>query len=166
MIRRAWSVLKSRGSMAVLQAVGRRVFPPRLKCYTAAAPLMSGKRGLEIGGPSGLFVRRGRFPAYGIAGSLDNCNFSRTTIWEGTIQEGPTFTYDPRHEPGMQYILEATDLSAIATGRYDFVLSSHVLEHCANPLRALREWMRITTAGGAIVLVIPHKEAPSTTVAR
>ena len=58
----------------------------------------------------------------------------------------------------MQYILEATDLSAIAAERYDFVLSSHMLEHCANPLRALREWMRIITVGGAVVLVVPHKE--------
>ena len=158
MIRRAWSVLESGGPMAVLQAIGRRIVPPRLKCFSAAAPLMSGKRGLEIGGPSWLFARRGQFPAYGVAGSLDNCNFSSTTIWEGAIQSGPTFTYDPRHEPGTQYILEATDLSAIAAERYDFVLSSHMLEHCANPLRALREWMRIITAGGAIVLVIPHKE--------
>ncbi len=41
---------------------------------------------------------------------------------------------------------------------YDFVLSSHALEHVANPLLALVEWVRSIKANGILTLVVPHKE--------
>jgi SAM-dependent methyltransferase len=74
------------------------------------------------------------------------------------IREGLTFRYDEQHAPGYQYIIEATDLAVIASNTYDFVLSSHTLEHTANPLRALREWLRVLKAPGLLVLVLPHKD--------
>lgn len=39
---------------------------------------------------------------------------------------------------------------------YDFVFSSHVLEHFPDPIRALREWQRV--ARRYVVCVVPHKE--------
>ena len=39
-----------------------------------------------------------------------------------------------------------------------FVASSHVLEHSANPLRALKEWFRVIKHGGYIYMVIPDKK--------
>lgn len=35
------------------------------------------------------------------------------------------------------------------------MLSSHCLEHVANPLRALGEWHRVTRPGGHLVLILP-----------
>lgn len=40
----------------------------------------------------------------------------------------------------------------------DFVLSSHVLEHIPDPIRALKEWYRVVRPGGYIFVIIPHKE--------
>jgi len=40
----------------------------------------------------------------------------------------------------------------------DFVLSSHVLEHCYDPIKTLKEWVRVTKSGGYIFMIIPHKE--------
>src|SRR3569833_417437 len=40
----------------------------------------------------------------------------------------------------------------------DFVLSSHMLEHSANPLKALREWLRVLKPGGTLLLVLPHRD--------
>jgi SAM-dependent methyltransferase len=142
----------------LLAALRRRLRPRRVNCYAAITDAMCGKAGLEIGGPSSVFSRHSLLPAYAIAGSIDNVNFGRETVWEGTIQEGRTFAYDARHAPGRQFVLEATDLAAIADGRYDFVLSSHTIEHVANPLRALREWVRTLKGGGLLVLVVPHHE--------
>ena len=39
----------------------------------------------------------------------------------------------------------------------DYVASSHVLEHVANPLAALREWYRVLRHQGIIYAVIPHR---------
>ncbi len=40
----------------------------------------------------------------------------------------------------------------------DFVVSSHVLEHFPDPIRALREWHRVTRKGGYIFMIIPHRD--------
>ena len=141
-----------------MRALVRRVRRPRLRCYSASLPYFGGKTGLEIGGPSYVFKRGGIFPVYSAAARVDNCTFSPQTIWEGRIEEGDTFRYDDRRPPGRRYIAEASSLGAIATAAYDFVLSSHTLEHLANPLAALTEWKRVLKVGGALALVVPHKE--------
>ncbi len=45
----------------------------------------------------------------------------------------------------------------VGTGSYDFVLASHVLEHVANPLRALREWKRVLKPEGVLLVLVPDK---------
>lgn len=40
----------------------------------------------------------------------------------------------------------------------DFVISSHVLEHFTNPVKALLEWDRVVKPGGIIFMIVPHKE--------
>ena len=152
------SLVRGRRASHILSSVSRRLWPNRVGSYATVADAIRDKAGLEIGGPSDVFGRHSLFPAYAIAGSIDNVNFSRSTIWEGAITEGQTFTYDSRQAPGRQYILEATNLHAIPDERYDFLLSSHTIEHVANPLRALREWNRTLKVGGVLVLVVPHYE--------
>jgi len=138
--------------------VRRRVLQRRLRAFSIAEPFLTGRKGLEIGGPSSLFARGGTLPLYGIVAGLDNCNFSRTTVWAGAVDPGLTFVFDRRRPAGRQYIQEATDLAAIASASRSFLLASHTIEHCANPLAALREWTRVVDAGGLLVLVIPHKD--------
>jgi SAM-dependent methyltransferase len=114
--------------------------------------------GLEIGGPSPVFSGRSILPVYRVARSLDNCNFASTTVFQGRIGgEGRTFRY-AKNRLGLQFICEATDLSRIATEKYDFIVSSHTIEHIANPLRALLEWKRVLKRGGVLLLVCPNKE--------
>ncbi|MGE3342155.1 MAG: class I SAM-dependent methyltransferase [Vicinamibacterales bacterium] len=120
--------------------------------------LVAGRAGFEIGGPTALFARGGLLPIYPCLGALDNGNFSSQTVWEGAIHEGPTFHYDPARPPGRQFIIEASDLGRIQSEQYDVVISSHTLEHTANPLKALREWLRVLTTNGVLILVVPHKE--------
>lgn len=40
----------------------------------------------------------------------------------------------------------------------DFVISSHVLEHFADPIAALREWYRVVRPDGYVYLIVPHME--------
>jgi len=133
----------------------RDLFGLRLKAHSLFVERVRDKSGLEIGGPSGTFKGSGLVPLYASVKSLDNCVFSRTTIWEGTREDRGPFVYDPRKPAGCNYILDATDMNAIAGDAYDFVLSAHNLEHLANPVKALREWMRVTKSRGALVLILP-----------
>lgn len=119
---------------------------------------LAGRQGLEIGGPSETFGDEGSIPVYGVLKSLDNCLFSNRTIWEGEVVEGRHFNYHPLKPLGYQFILEGTELRAIPDSSYDCVLSSHTLEHIANPLGALREWKRVLRDDGLLLVVLPHKD--------
>jgi SAM-dependent methyltransferase len=135
--------------------VARRVFGRYVKSHQQFRVRVAGKAGLEIGGPSNVFRDDGPLPLYRALQSLDNCVYSVATVWEGTRAEGLTFSYYPPKENGFNFIREATDLHGIADHRYDFVLSSHSLEHTANPVKALKEWSRVVKPGGAIIILLP-----------
>lgn len=146
------------GIAGLLGAVSRRVFARPIASFREIHGFFTDAIGLEIGGPSPTFARRGLFPVYPIANRIDNCNFNAQTIWESTIEGGPTFRFDRGRPCGTQYFFEATDLSGIVSNSYDFVLSSHALEHVANPLLALTELVRCLKTDGILALVLPHKE--------
>jgi glycosyltransferase involved in cell wall biosynthesis/SAM-dependent methyltransferase len=40
----------------------------------------------------------------------------------------------------------------------EFVISSHVIEHFPDPIKALKEWRRVVRSGGYIYVIAPHKE--------
>lgn len=42
---------------------------------------------------------------------------------------------------------------------HDFVLSSHVLEHFPDPIKTLREWVRVVRPGGLLFLILPLPDA-------
>lgn len=158
MIRKTLSIHKSLGIVGLLATVGSRLVARKARSFPLCKTLLSNRVGLEIGGPSSIF-RKGRLlPIYPIVNRLDNCNFADRTIWEGSITSGITFQYD-KHKPlGRQFISEATNLNHIKSSTYDFILSSNVLEHIANPLRALHEWIRVLKEKGVLVLIFPHKD--------
>lgn len=114
-----------------------------------------GKKGIEIGGPSVIFSKE--IPIYQVINSLDGCNFSNYTIWEGNISESDEYNYY-NDKKGYQYICEASNLQAIPNENYDFLIASHCLEHCANALKTVKEWLRVLKKGGAIMLILPDKK--------
>jgi SAM-dependent methyltransferase len=140
-----------------LESIFREYFPKRMKDRHEYMAYLKGLKGLEVGGPSRVLSSKGFLPIYNVIKSLDGCNFSTNTVWEGNISAGQTFKYD-KNKVGRQYIAEASDLSVIGSETYDFVLSCHSLEHIANPIKAIMEWKRVTRDGGYILFVLPHKD--------
>jgi SAM-dependent methyltransferase len=134
------------------------MFSPTLNSFPPHTHRFAGLNGLEIGGASSFFSDKGLFPVYPLAARIDNCNFGHETTWEGQISEGSTFQFNANKAPGYQYVMEARDLGRLASDHYDFLISSHMLEHTANPLLALSEWIRVVKPGGTMVLVLPHKD--------
>lgn len=64
-------------------------------------------------------------------------------------------------------VLHAARVDVVAPGdelpfgedAYDFVFSSHVIEHFPDPLRALYEWVRVARC--YVVVVVPHRDRNS-----
>jgi len=128
---------------------------PRKRDLIREAYKLRDKIGLEIGGPTTFFALRGGFPVYLFAERVDNVNYGTETFF-GNYKEGLTYEYYPG-KMGKQFIAEATDLDVIANNSYDFILSSHSLEHTANPIKALMEWIKKIKLGGKLILVLPDK---------
>lgn len=110
--------------------------------------ITSDKFGVEIGGPSstGEII-------YQNATTIDNVIFSKNTIWSNHTDE----YYYYYNKKGKVIVNDAVDISSVNNDTYDFCFSSHTLEHIANPLKAINEWLRIIKNEGYIIIIVPEK---------
>jgi len=106
------------------------------------------KKGVEIGGPS----QTGQI-IYKNATIIDNVIFSQNTVWSVHSNE---YKYYPG-KTGSVIINDAVNICNIETDAYDFCFASHCLEHIANPLKAVSEWLRIVKENGYLILILPEK---------
>lgn len=53
---------------------------------------------------------------------------------------------------------DAQLMESVRDDTYDFVHSSHCLEHMVDPHTALRNWIRITKPGGYLVITVPEED--------
>jgi predicted SAM-dependent methyltransferase len=133
------------------------VFDQPMDVFTKNKRLFENKYALEIGGPTQLFKKKyKKFPIYAELLSLDNCNFSEANFWS-SLKAGEVIKFDNKNS-GKQIIADASSLSQIDDSSYDILLNSHVIEHIANPIKALFSWKRVIKQKGVLVMVVPHKE--------
>lgn len=107
------------------------------------------KKGIEIGGHSqhtGSII-------YKNADLIDNCIFSKNTIWGNHSDE---YNFYPGKK-GKVIVNDAVNIYDVKNAVYDFCFSSHSLQNIANPLKAIAEWLRILKTGGYCVIVVPEK---------
>ena len=143
----------------LVQLLLQRLFNPTIKNLKNVEHLFLDRVGIEIGGPSNIFKSGGLMPIYKLAYDVDGCNFSDNTAWEGEIKEGRTYQSD-KGKYGHQFICDGVDVPIIPKKAYDFVLSCNNLEHIANPLKAIYNWIELLRPeGGSIVLILPKKES-------
>jgi SAM-dependent methyltransferase len=108
------------------------------------------RKGVEIGGPSPT----GRL-IYEKSQVMDNVIFSKDTVWSKHENKYNYF----KNKTGELFINDAVNISSVNDAVYDFCFSSHSLEHIANPLKAVKEWLRIIKPDGFIILIVPEKSA-------
>ncbi len=126
----------------------------RDRTLLSAASLLTGAAALEPGGPSALFDRGGLVPVYPRLASLDTLDYAAETLWSDAPQADNATATPIRR----RLIAEAGRLQDVEDDSYDAILSSHVLEHLANPLGALAEWRRVVRPGGHVLLIVPHRD--------
>ena len=52
---------------------------------------------------------------------------------------------------------DASTCAGLADGQFDFVYSSHCLEHLEEPVAAVGHWLRICRPGGHLIVAVPHE---------
>jgi ubiquinone/menaquinone biosynthesis C-methylase UbiE len=100
---------------------------------------LDGLKGIEIGA------------AYHNPFGLDTINVSLPTAQQ-YIDEQMSYCW---HVAKVDVIANGDDLP-FDDESFDFVISSHVFEHFANPIKALEEWERV--ARKYIFMIVPHKD--------
>jgi SAM-dependent methyltransferase len=53
---------------------------------------------------------------------------------------------------------DASSLDGLADESFNFVYSSHTLEHMPDPVVALKNWWRVLKPGGYLILYVPHRD--------
>jgi SAM-dependent methyltransferase len=53
---------------------------------------------------------------------------------------------------------DAQFLASVPDGKYDFVHSSHCLEHLIDPQEGLKSWFRIVRPGGYLIVTVPDED--------
>jgi len=55
-------------------------------------------------------------------------------------------------------LTDGLDGNSLPAGAWDYVFSSHCLEHLVNPVAALEHWKTRIRPGGVLLLYLPHPE--------
>jgi glycosyltransferase involved in cell wall biosynthesis len=127
------------------EAPPKKIDPLPMRVHGMAWRYLLGYRGIEIGAschnsfqiPETTFV--------------DYCDEAEDNEWHA-VDEGLA---GERHR--VDVVAEADDLP-FADSSQDFVLTSHVIEHLPNAVKAVGEWARVVRPGGILFIVIPHIE--------
>ena len=116
------------------------------------------KDGIEFGGPTELFYdRRHRMMLYPYIRSLDGGNIFEDNFFQNELTN--TFTYYKK-KAGRRFNVDAASRDSLSRidNTYDFILSSHQIEHIANPIQALIDWKKLLKKNGYVLAILPHKE--------
>lgn len=100
------------------------------------------KTALEIGGPSSLL-------------NSFYIHLKQLTI----LNYGPAMSKHSQVGNNPVIYGDATDENIITqlNAKYDLLITSHTLEHIANPIKALKIWKQLLKPGGTILNIVPCK---------
>lgn len=83
------------------------------------------------------------------AGQLPFCSKENTTFIDKFVGT------DPDASSNADIISDASEMP-VGDASFDWVYSSHCLEHCFDTIKTLKEWQRILKTDGILFLVLPH----------
>jgi 2-polyprenyl-3-methyl-5-hydroxy-6-metoxy-1,4-benzoquinol methylase len=112
--------------------------------------ILKNKQGIEFGGPTELFGAV--MPLYSHV-NLDGGNIISNNYFQSNLSSN----YFYGNKIGKQFDIDCTNEDQISKLRkYDFIVTSHAIEHFANPIKTLKLWEKyILKDDGYILSIIP-----------
>lgn len=153
LLDKAFFKFKNEGFLSLVRTIYRKLRTDSLPIYEDIKNSVRGKYGVDIGGPSNIFTFRNLLPLYCDVDRVDIINYSDHTTWSN--KQSKFFHNIDSLSNGEFFAIEAIDLSESHNIKYDFVVSSHCLEHIANPISALKSWRSLLNKEGDLILVVP-----------
>lgn len=115
------------------------VCPIKMKGYKKLIPLFLDKKGIRTGG------------------ELSSKEFQECLKYSAKIIDVNIVRERYGQPTNADYLTDTANLYFAKDCEFDFVCSSHVFEHIANPIKALYEWKRVIKEGGIIYCGVPDK---------
>jgi hypothetical protein len=116
--------------------------------------ILENKQGIEFGGPTELFYATQHNMLLYKHVFLDGGNLFEENHFQNKI----TGEFNYMGKVGKQLNVDCANLESIKAinTKYDFVVTSHVIEHLANPIKAIKSWSdNIIKTNGYILSIIP-----------
>lgn len=108
-----------------------------------AHQILDGKRGLEIGAS---------------AHNPFNLKTLNLDFSDDYTQEFKAYEAQICGEYARVDIVSPGDELPFKDNTWDFVINSHVIEHFYDPVKTIKEWLRVVKPGGYVFMIVPHKE--------
>jgi len=129
-----------RKKLREVTGVKKSFFQPESKL---AHKYLDGLNGFEIGAS-----RQNSFGLDKTPGTYGNIDFSAD---QGNWQ-------NKNIKPAIINIVASGDNLPFKDDTLDYIITSHVVEHFFDPIKAIKEWLRVVKKGGYVFMIIPHKE--------
>ncbi|WP_188080186.1 methyltransferase domain-containing protein [Neorhizobium sp. P12A] len=114
----------------------------------------------------GIEIGPGPRPQILASGATSVCYLEEMPIEKWAQLYDPTGKYGTPKADFSKYVIGTADNLPAEDGSLDFIFSSHVFEHLANPLGHLVRWRDKLSAGGVILAVIPDMHSTKDSVGR
>jgi SAM-dependent methyltransferase len=100
----------------------------------------------------GIEIGRAAHNPFGLSNCINIAPEERQEFWKQS-QLNICGEYSPIDIYGTAELLPVKDNS------FDYIISSHVIEHVPNPIKAFFEWDRVLKPGGIIFMIFPKRDS-------
>ena len=132
----------------------------KIELFNDIQKYIKNKKCLEIGGPTLLFTDKYPYTIYNLFNIIDNLNLYELKDSFITIKTNPD---------NIIYNKLYSDILQIKE-KYDILISSHCIEHIANPIKYLKKMQEFLNDDSYILTILPNKSVfwdyvrPTTTI--
>ena len=101
---------------------------------------LKGKNGIEFGGPTEMINHN--YMKYQNKSLYDIITLCGGNIFENNIFQKKLNSFNYGNKTGKLFNIDCSDSQSIKNHeeKYDFILTSHVIEHIANPIQTIENW--------------------------